>query len=388
MKWYFAINEHGTMSPLGLHAKLAVRTAKKMTNLIPHLLYFGRRNDFTAWMEGQGVTVLDVRPSYADDICRAVSDGWYAPGFMGHWLRTEVCNVETDDQIVLYTDIDVVFLRPLAIEHVTPRFFACAPEFREDDWSYFNSGTMVMNIPALRADYPALKEFIRKKFATRASGIFNDQNVYNEFYVKRWSPLEPIYNWKPYWRPNDNVAILHFHGPKIHDIKSIIDGTWDWQGTYGRQVGDIFVTHADFYLHHLKILLPLMDAGDELRGMVEEILAEAPNTVCRLLASREPGSNPEAARPGATPAEHDDRVLTTITCPHCGVKVRLTDTFQFESHIDTDFHWRLHSADHALFSASCRDRRAASNGEAVPAHCKFLGSNILAWMFSSGTTTS
>ena len=248
MKWYFAINEEATATPLALHAKLAVRTARNVTKLCPHLLYFGKRNEFTRWMEAHGVTVIDAQPSYVDDIHRAADESRYSRDFVGHWLRTEVCNIEADDRFVLYTDIDVAFLKAPDLSRFAPRFFACAPEFTQDNWSYFNSGVMLMNVPSLRADYPNLKKFIQRRFADPTAADFNDQLAYNDFYNGQWSRLDPIYNWKPYWRANDDACILHLHGPKLHYISSIIDGKWDWESKFGREVGSIFVTKLDYYL--------------------------------------------------------------------------------------------------------------------------------------------
>jgi hypothetical protein len=266
-----------------------------VTDLSPHLLYYGKRNEFTAWMEAHDVTVIDAQPSYVDDINRAADEGRYSRQFVGHWLRTEVCNIEADDRFVLYTDIDVAFLKAPDLARLTPKFFACAPEFQPDDWSYFNSGVMLMNVPSLRADYPNLRNFIQQGFAGPEARATNDQQAYNDFYKEQWSRLDPIYNWKPYWTPNDAAAILHIHGPKLHDISRMIEGTWDWQSVFGRQIGDMFVTHLQFYLGNLKRLLPVMDNDDELRPVVQRILADAPEMVGRLLSERTAGTGPREA---------------------------------------------------------------------------------------------
>jgi hypothetical protein len=360
MKWYFAINEAGTTTPLAQHAKLAVRTARRMTNLQPHLLYFGARNDFTTWMESQGVSVIDTQPSFLADIYRAADDGWYSRALTGHWLRTEVCNIEPDEQFVLYTDIDVVFFARLSMSSLTPKYFACAPEFKPDDWSYFNSGIMLMNIPALRADYPNLRRYIREKLANPQSGIFNDQHVYNEFYRNHWSRLDPIYNWKPYWAPNHGMAILHLHGPKFHDICQIIEGRWNWQTLFGRQVGDIFVTHLPSYLHHLESLLTIIEPDDELYSVVEHILRDGPSAVKQILIERE--GQHDRAELASAPTARSEKVLTTLECPKCGLVARIIDTFQDESHNSNDFRGTLHAQDLAAFNEHCREQPPGHDG--------------------------
>ncbi len=362
MKWYFAINEKATSTPLAQHAKLAVRSAKRIPGLQPHLLYFGERNGFTEWMEANDVSVIDVQPGFLEDIYRAVDAGWYSRDFIGHWLRTEICNLEMDDQFILYTDIDVVFLKPLSCDDFAPKFFACAPEFRTDDWSYFNSGVMLMNVAALRADYPNLKKYIQAKFADARSGLFNDQHVYNDFYKDRWSRLDPAYNWKPYWAPNDGARILHLHGPKIHDVCRIIDHRWDWDSEIGRQIGDIFVTHLGEYLHHLRIVFSLMEPDDELYSSVERILQFAPDIVGRIIAEREEAAGPVDHASLASPTSGPARVLAALKCPQCDIIVRITDSFLMESHVSLEFGWTVHPEDLVHFRDQCQDRTDSGSG--------------------------
>jgi len=127
LKWYFAINETGTRTGAGHLARLAVTSARRFTNLDPHLLYYGRRNGFTAWMEEQGVNIIDTKPGFEPAMARAMDAGWYPRTLSGHWLRTEICNIETSAPFVLYTDVDVMFMKSIDLSAVEPRYFACAP---------------------------------------------------------------------------------------------------------------------------------------------------------------------------------------------------------------------------------------------------------------------
>ena len=371
MKWYFAINETGSLGPHGLYARLAIRTARKFTNLRPHMLYFGRPTGFTAWMEQQGVSIIPAKPSYIGAIYDAIAEGRYVRHHIGHWLRTEICNIDISDPFVLYTDVDVAFLKPIDMTAMKPEFFACAPEFEENNWSYFNSGVMLMNLAALRQDYPQFRELIIRRFSEPQSAGLIDQTLYNEFYQNRWDHLDTIFNWKPYWRPNPDTAILHLHGPKLHDIRSIVEGTWNWENSYNRQVGRIFVTHYESYMHNLQRLLTVMDAEDELVADVRYILANGP-TVGRYLLDqiqRAEGANAGGAAEGA------DRVLAELTCQHCGVRVRITDCFQLESHVATGFSYRHHPGDHAAISAACRH----------PAGCAYQHQSVMAWLLRRDT---
>src|SRR5947207_347190 len=111
LKWYFAINEAGANSGIGLHAKLAVLSARRAGGLSPHLLYLGTRGPFTEWMEAHGVAVIDAGFSFIDVLETAVRAGRQPAGFSGHWLRTGICLIEEAEPLVLYTDCDVIFRR-------------------------------------------------------------------------------------------------------------------------------------------------------------------------------------------------------------------------------------------------------------------------------------
>lgn len=79
--WYFAINEAGANSGLGLHVKLAVLSARLVGGLAPHLLYFGRRGAFTEWMQAQDVRVTDFSPTFLPAFEEAVRAGRHPAGF-------------------------------------------------------------------------------------------------------------------------------------------------------------------------------------------------------------------------------------------------------------------------------------------------------------------
>ena len=287
MKWYFAINEAGTGTDVGHLAKLAVISAARFTDLTPNLLYYGARNAFTSWMEAHGVNVIDVRPSYEAAIKGAIAARWYPAQLTGHWLRTEICNIEQSDPFVLYTDIDVVFLRPVDLSSLRPRYFACAPEFEQNNWSYFNSGVMLMNVTALRNDYPRLRAHIERAFLDPANGPFNDQPVYNKLYAGMWDRLDPNYNWKPYWPQNAEAVIFHFHGPKFDTIRDLIDGKWNWDSKYGTAAGAMVVGHFHEYLKYFRIMRALLEAGEPLGDMIDGILRDGPPAMPRLREIRD-----------------------------------------------------------------------------------------------------
>lgn len=249
MKVYFALNEGGTHGDIALHTKIAVLTATQNTKLQPIMMYTGERNDFTRWLEANGVEVRDSDLPYLPLIRRLTDEGRYHMHSVGHWLRTNVALEEKTDDIILYTDIDVVF-RKHPEANLTPAYFAAAPEFKQDGWNYFNAGVMLVNIPALRDSYTEFEAYLRTNIEEKTTG-FHDQIAYNEFYRGKWDRLPLGMNWKPYWGRNDDAAIVHFHGPKIGAVNSILTGAWDWGNNHGVQIGSLFGGNIESYRNYI-----------------------------------------------------------------------------------------------------------------------------------------
>ena len=252
MKWYLALNEAGTRGDIGLHTRLAVLSAKKHTNLEPTLLYTGERNDFTVWLESRGVNVVQSELPYLSTITDLVKENKYTMGTVGHWLRTNVCLEEMQDELILYTDIDVLFLKQPTLSELKPSYFAAAPEFDRHSWNYFNAGVMLVNGPGLRSDYVEFEKFVVDKIKEKTYA-FNDQQAYNQFYRRRWDKLPLEMNWKPYWGLNDNATLVHFHGPKLGGtMQAIVEDKWNWESNHGRQIGSMFLGFIDSYLESFK----------------------------------------------------------------------------------------------------------------------------------------
>jgi hypothetical protein len=275
MKWYFGLNETGVHNGTGLHAKLAVLSARRVGGLEPVMLYTGQADDFTGWMRGQGVEVLHITLPFAELVHAKGEAGGFLHGFDGHWLRSQICRVEQDAAFVLYTDCDVVFLRALELGEMQPALFAAAPEFRPNNWNYFNSGVLVMNVAALRAGYDAFERFIEAGLEEDPTFVSNDQYAYNAFYRGRWERLHPLFNWKPYWGVNTGARVLHFHGPKLPHMRAILDGAWDWSSDFGRQVGSLFVAHLPAYAHYLRAAAGELPERDEILAIADVIGAYA-----------------------------------------------------------------------------------------------------------------
>jgi len=226
MRWYFATDEAGGLGQAGALARLAVLSARAVGGLEPVLLYYGARSAFTEWMEQHGVAVVDAAPGFLTAMEQAQADGVYRPHTIGHWLRVAIPQVEHEREFVLYTDCDVIFLQHFDWSLIRPRVFAAAPEFSPEAWRYFNAGVMVLNVPAMRATYPAFEEHITSRILSGDSFTYDDQIALNEAYCGLWEQLDPRFNWKPYWDFNAAAVLLHFHGPKPDILNAIATGQW------------------------------------------------------------------------------------------------------------------------------------------------------------------
>jgi hypothetical protein len=253
VRWYFAIDEKGTRGQAGQHARLAVLSARAIGGLEPVLLYTGARNEFCDWMTAQGVGVVDAAPAFLDAIEAAEASGTYISYSKGHWLRLVIPQIEQERDFVLYTDCDVFFLTPFDWQKLRPGVFAAAPEFAPENWNYFNSGVMLLNVQKMRETYPAFETLIRARIGA-TSYTYDDQVALNEAYRGSWDRLDPLANWKPYWGFAAKAAILHFHGPKLNELERIAAGTAQRGDAHGAQMANMLDSAVDGYIAWSNVL--------------------------------------------------------------------------------------------------------------------------------------
>jgi hypothetical protein len=226
LKWVFGFNEETLWYDNYVrYIKCAVNSCKRNApSLEPVFMYDGYRGALTEWLESKGVTVIIAKSPLCEHFRGLERErGFGASTACGAFLRVEIPRLMQeqgwDDSHVLYTDCDVMFLKPISFD-VLPEYFSCAPEFNMNNWSYFNSGSMLINVPKMRETY---NEFI--DYILTCGDVINqsyDQGCLNEFYKGKWSRLNPAYNWKPYWGVNSAARIVHFHGAKIENIEKIL----------------------------------------------------------------------------------------------------------------------------------------------------------------------
>lgn len=250
MKWYFAISQ-GSLDRAdhdwqGL-IRVAVASARANTTLVPHLLYDGEPSEFTSELERAGVVIIHRRVSFYNAIeAFAGSESWHARIAAGAFLRIEIPEVEQEDEFVLYTDVDVQFLRDIDLGGKRPALFSAAPQSSLGDYNDLNSGVMLINVPAMAKELPAFKEFIVKNL-----NLGLDQEMLAAYFPGRYESLPPEYNWKPYWGRNDESRIVHWHGPKpvlaqrrVHN-PGYASGVPVWDALLSRDIAG--------YSHYLKL---------------------------------------------------------------------------------------------------------------------------------------
>jgi hypothetical protein len=268
MRWYFAIDEAGGLGETGALARLMVLSARAIGGLEPMLLYHGAPTEFTAWMQRHGVCVIPVRPRFLDMFTQAQAAGTFAPYSIGHWLRLEIPDIEHEHEFVLYTDCDIIFLRPFDLSKLRPKVFAAAPEMLPENWNYFNSGVMLLNIPAMRATYPALEEQIKFRITAGDMIRYDDQFALNEGYRGLWDHLDPLFNYKPYWPFTSRAAILHLHGPKPGNLEAMTSGNWhgtDQTSFFFKKILDARCGHYIDWCNWLGDFLQTVDFSEALR---------------------------------------------------------------------------------------------------------------------------
>ena len=147
------------------------------------------------------------------------------------------------DDVVLYTDTDVVFEPGSSLgsalasgELLTPAVFAAASELDVTDYDALNSGVLLLRVSGFLRVYDMLWAHMgRNGFVCMLAAW--DQGCLREFaraYGLMAAPaarLPPSWHWRPYlhW-PDDAVPrgsparLVHFHGPKpLHLVRFVLD---------------------------------------------------------------------------------------------------------------------------------------------------------------------
>lgn len=228
MKWFMALNsressiKHSTASArYEFMALAALASAKKNApQLEPHLIYNGLPNQFTDRVRELGCELIFHQLS-VQSLIDSVSDDFKAWKHIsrGALLRIDIPNIVDCDEVVLYTDVDVIFLKDPSAFVPSVNTFALAPEQDVHDYGQtnINSGVMFLNPRNVRSIFDELK----MRYALSINEIcrwgYFDQEIIRFFLNGKWEKLHQFFNWKPYWGIHEDAVIIHFHGPKPFD---------------------------------------------------------------------------------------------------------------------------------------------------------------------------
>lgn len=217
MYWFSGLNNHNKDSYYDYIKmyKVAVISAKLTNpNLKPVLILDGEIDSYINELKEMGVDIVEHRSSFYDNLKDYYKDNTTA---FGAFLRVDIpliCKkLNVEDEYVLYTDNDVMFISDISdLNNLKPDHLMCAGEFQPVvNHLGMNTGVMWLNWKSLLNSYEDFVDFIKKNLDKL---IVYDQTAYILFYNKKISLLDYRYNYKPYWPKNNEMKILHFHGPK------------------------------------------------------------------------------------------------------------------------------------------------------------------------------
>jgi lipopolysaccharide biosynthesis glycosyltransferase len=255
MKHFFALYKDPVGQYLNYidHIKAMVNSAVKNTSLQSYFIYDGEADELTDWLEARGVTIVYHKSSLANLIQACESDKVNKHTAMGAYLRLDIPLLLKDlsitDDVVLYTDCDVVFVKDVHYTDI-PKFFAIAPEFNSrPERPYFNTGVMFINTAEFTESHGQLMAFIAQTGDLSKFGDY-DQGVVNQFYHGKFSQLEWNYNWRPYFGINPDAVIVHYHGLKIKDIVSALKNNGHDTPIYNH----LFNSNPAAYKYYLSLL--------------------------------------------------------------------------------------------------------------------------------------
>ncbi len=225
MKWFFAINEASPGFEIySQMIKVAVYTAQQNTSLEPYCIYDGEENELTDWLQKNGVKIIYHRIPHYEKL--QTQYPCYSTVAFGAFLRIEIPKIveiyEMPDEYVLYTDCDVMFFHDVVdyLQGVTCEYLAATPEHDPNNWEYFNSGVLYMNVKNLQKTQKEFDDFIDKNL-DQILQLAYDQGAYNLFFKDKWDRLDIQLNWKSYWNFTPEAKIIHFHGPKPTQAEEI-----------------------------------------------------------------------------------------------------------------------------------------------------------------------
>jgi hypothetical protein len=218
MKLYMCINER-SLDGYAEHLRAAINSASNIGALEPHILFDGDPARLARAIGHERYAVHFCKSALWREIQETDEvTGWTRQVAEGALMRLEIPIIEKEDDVVLYTDADVIFTGAVRLKE-KPAFIAAAPGHNPLIWEDICSGVMLLNIRNLRGQYDAYLACARENLG---KPHFYDQEVLNAFFTGRFDRLDLEYHWKTYWGSNPFARIVHFHGPKRSQIAALL----------------------------------------------------------------------------------------------------------------------------------------------------------------------
>ena len=321
MKWYACLNAPA-LDRYAEHLRVAVRTAIDIAGLEPQIVFDGEADQLRALLGHDDFVHIHRRRCGLIEAIEATPEtpGWSRAVAAGALLRLDIPLIETRDEFVLYTDCDVLFSRRVELEPLRPRYFAAAPQHEPHEWSQLCSGVLLLNIPAMRAEYDAL---MRRARESLGRPHYYDQEALNEHFEGRWDHLPIHMHWKPYWGVEWDAAIVHFHGPKAEDARRLASAP-PRDDFSGDLLGLLYRRDPEGYAHFLRfydLAAKACRRGERIRPAALAPLrleaaaaagGRALRRVCSALRGLAPHRPREAVAPPPLPPEASFAEIATL----------------------------------------------------------------------------
>jgi len=254
MYWFCGLNDNSEM-----HKSLyitALKSAYKNTKLTPILLYDGNDIDFQIKVINLNAIIINHRISFHDkpNFIKKEED-WKKTAY-GAFLRIDIpiiCKqISIEDEYVLYTDTDVIFLNDVVdeLKKYNPEYFAICPEFNENDFISFNSGVMLINVNNMYKTYNDFTYFME---SNNYNFCAYDQGALQTYYAFKQDKLPIYFNHKTYWNIKENVKIIHYHGPKYDNILNYLNNInekVDYSGLYSMVNKNVWKYYLELYEYY------------------------------------------------------------------------------------------------------------------------------------------
>lgn len=276
LKWYFCFNQESTAWFSNM-IKVAVISAIKNTKLIPHCIYDGEQTPLTVWLREQGVVIHQSRVPFCSrlfdpEIMQRNQNSSYKPeSAKGYYLPLQIAEIEREDQYVLFTDCDIMFVRDVDFGSFKPSGLAAVPEVAdlsspspERVQKFFNSGVLLINVPYLRSKIPEIENILESNgyFNFPEIGATYDQGLLNTAFGSQWDALPAEYNWRPFYGINPAASIIHWHGPKpphMFDMMLFLDGKRENRRLSGSVMDMLLNNNIDSYKYQLSVYCKFLD---------------------------------------------------------------------------------------------------------------------------------